>query len=159
VLWPAIQQDALIVGFNLPFDVSRLACDVTPARGTHQGGFSFVLWEYTNPQTGDRRENQFRPRVRITQIDSKRSRIDVTQPKGRPNGRNGKPVIHRPGFLDLRTLAFALTDRGHSLRSACDAFNVEQGKGATDEHGTITSDYIAYAHQDVKATGSLLEAL
>lgn len=159
VLWPAIHQDALIVGFNLPFDISRIACDVSPARGRHQGGFSFMLWDYLNPETGERTEHQFRPRVRITQIDSKRSRMDITQPKGRPIGSNGKPVVYRPGFLDLRTLAFALTDRGHSLRSACTAFDVEQGKADPGEHGQITPDYIAYARQDVNATGSLLEAL
>jgi len=159
VLWPAIQQDALIVGFNLPFDLSRIACDVSPARGRHQGGFSFMLWDYLNPETGERKEHQFRPRVRITQIDSKRSRMDITQPKGRPLGSTGKPVVYRPGFLDLRTLAFALTDRGHSLRSACTAFDVEQGKADPGEHGQITPDYIAYARQDVNATGSLLEAL
>lgn len=68
-------------------------------------------------------------------------------------------MTYRPGFLDLRTLAFALTDRGHSLKSACDAFNVDQGKVHTDAHGRITADYIAYARQDVKATGYLLEAL
>lgn len=159
VLWPAIQADALIVGFNLPFDLSRIACDVRPARGRHQGGFSFVLWEYTDPDTGETQEHQFRPRIRVTQIDSKRARIDTTQPKGRPSGRYGKPIVYRPGFLDLRTLAFALTDRGHSLRSACTAFGVEQGKSDTGVHGHITPDYIAYARQDVKATGLLLEAL
>ncbi len=159
VLWPAMQQDALIVGFHLPFDLSRIACNVSPARGRHQGGFSFVLWDYLNPETGKCKEHQFRPRVRVTQIDSKRSRMDITQPKGRPIGSNGKPVIYRPGFLDLRTLAFALTDRGYSLRSACDAFDVAQRKADPGEHGRITSDYIAYARQDVKATGSLLEAL
>lgn len=159
VLWPAIQQDALIVGYNTPFDLSRIACDVSPARGRHQGGFSFMLWDYLNTETGERTEHQFRPRVRITQIDSKRSRMDITQPKGRPIGSNGKPIVYRPGFLDLRTLAFALTDRGHSLRSACTAFDVEQGKADPGEHGQITPDYIAYARQDVNATGSLLEAL
>jgi len=159
VLWPAIQADALIVGFNLPFDLSRLACDVSPARGRHQGGFSFVLWEYTNPETGERREHQFRPRIRITQIDSKRSRIDVTQPRGRPKGHKGKPVIYRPGFIDLRTLVYALTDRGHSLETACPAFDVEHHKAKTEEHGKITPEYIAYARQDVKATAALLVAL
>lgn len=159
VLWPAIQQDALIVGFNLPFDMSRIACDVSPARGRHRGGFSFMLWDYLNPETGERKEHQFRPRVRITEIDSKRSRMDITQPKGRPLGSNGRPIVYRPGFLDLRTHAFALTDRGYSLKSACDAFNVDQGKAHTDAHGIITADYIAYARQDVKATGSLLVAL
>lgn len=159
VLWECLRQDALIVGFNLPFDISRLSSAVAPARGKHLGGFSFTLWTHTNEKTGMVADNQFRPRIRISQIDSKRSRIDITQPKGRPTGRNGRPVTYKPGFLDLRTLAFALTDRGYSLRSACDAFGVTEGKSDPGEHGRITSDYIAYARQDVKATGFLLEAL
>ncbi|MBA3274583.1 MAG: hypothetical protein H0T72_02220, partial [Chloroflexia bacterium] len=159
MLWPAIQQDALIVGLNLPFDLSRLARDVSPARGKHQGGFSFQFWTFDDPTTGKTREHQYRPRIRITQIDAKRSRIDTTQPKGRPFGPNGRPIVYRPGFLDLRTLAFALTDRGHSLRSACLAFGVDAGKADPGEHGRITTQYIAYARQDVKATAALLTAL
>jgi hypothetical protein len=36
----------LVVAFNLPFDASRLAYDVTAARGTFAGGFSLRLWSY-----------------------------------------------------------------------------------------------------------------
>ena len=35
---------ARIVGFNLPFDIARLAIDVEEARGKDLGGFSFILW-------------------------------------------------------------------------------------------------------------------
>ena len=34
---------AMIVGFNLPFDLSRLAISHSPARGTMRGGFSLKL--------------------------------------------------------------------------------------------------------------------
>ena len=65
----------------------------------------------------------------------------------------------RGHFLDLRTLAFALTSRGHSLASACDAFGVVNGKAHVEEHGRITADYVAYCRQDVGATEALLAAL
>ena len=42
----------MIVGFNLPFDLSRLAIGVSPARGAFEGGFSFVLWDYFDAATG-----------------------------------------------------------------------------------------------------------
>ena len=32
-----------VVGFDLPHDISRLACDSTPARGFYTGGFSFCF--------------------------------------------------------------------------------------------------------------------
>ncbi|MDP9365600.1 MAG: DNA polymerase, partial [Chloroflexota bacterium] len=152
VLWPAIQADALIVGFNLPFDLSRLAADVSPARGAYQGGFSFALWEYRD-ESGTWRENKYRPRLRIKHIDAKRALIGLARPKG------WRGDFPRPGFLDLRTLSFALTDRSYSLRSACVAFGVGQGKADPGGHGRITPEYVAYARQDVAATASLLVAL
>ena len=62
-------------------------------------------------------------------------------------------------FLDLRTLAFALTDRSHSLDTACVAFGVEHGKQKAEKHGVITPAYIDYNRRDVKATGELLMKL
>ena len=47
-------------------------------------------------------------------------------------------------FLDLRTLAFALTDRAYSLKSACDAFGVTHGKQTASAHGRVTPAYIDY---------------
>jgi hypothetical protein len=61
-----------------------------------------------------------------------------------------------PGhFLDLRTLAFALTDRGHSLKSACEAFGVEHPKKSASEHGVVTPEYVDYNRRDVLATSEL----
>src|SRR5262249_14654380 len=54
----------------------------------------------------------------------------------------------RGNLLDLRTLAFALTNRGHSLSSACKAFGVEHGKVAVEAHGQVTPEYIAYCRRD-----------
>ena len=48
------------------------------------------------------------------------------------------PYGFRGHFLDLRTLAFVLTDRGHSLDSACKAFGVEQRKITVERHGVVT---------------------
>ena len=43
VLWIAFKSEVLIVGFNLPFDLSRLAIHWTEGRGRFANGFSFVL--------------------------------------------------------------------------------------------------------------------
>src|SRR5215467_13828802 len=37
---------ALLVGFNLPFDISHIAMAARPARGRFAGGFSLALWSY-----------------------------------------------------------------------------------------------------------------
>jgi hypothetical protein len=61
----------VLVGFNLPFDLSRVAFDATNARGRFTGGFSLGLWSYI--KDGSEQQNQFRPRVAMKHIDSKRA--------------------------------------------------------------------------------------
>ncbi|MBV8282830.1 MAG: hypothetical protein JO347_12330 [Candidatus Eremiobacteraeota bacterium] len=78
------------------------------------------------------------------------------------DSRDGQPhngYKFRGHFLDLKTLAFALTDRGHSLKSACEAFGVERGKMEVAEHGKLTEEYIHYNRRDVEATAQLAEKL
>ena len=70
-----------------------------------------------------------------------------------------KGHIFRGHFLDLRTLAFALTDRGYSLAGACEAFGVEHGKQVVKRHGIVTKKYIDYNRRDVLATSELAAKL
>ena len=156
---------ALIAGFNLPFDLSRLAVDFGNARDKRfAGGFSLALWDWVDA-SGKRRINKFRPRIAIKHIDSKRALKGFTStrdpdpvdliPEGSETGDPEDAHKFRGHFLDLRTLAFVLTDRGHSLDSACKAFGVERGKITVDRHGIVTSDYIDYNRRDVEATAAL----
>jgi len=63
--------------------------------------------------------------------------------------------LFRGRFLDLRTLAGALTGEGHSLESACKAFGVQHGKVRAERHGVVTEDYLDYNRRDVQATWEL----
>lgn len=160
----AFKARAVVVGFNLPFDISRLAFDVSEARGMFAGGFSFGIWDWTRPD-GTTAENKYRPRIVVKHIDSKRALKAFTKaagtdkvdriPEESTSGKLDKRYGFRGHFLDLRTLAFALTDRGHSLESACNIFGVEHGKQKVDIHGTVTPDYIDYCRRDVLATAEL----
>ena len=116
----------LIVGFNLPFDLSRLAVDFGNAKDKRfAGGFSLALWDWADSD-GKRRINKFRPRIAIKHIDSKRALKGFTGtldpdpvdliPEGSETGEPEDDAKFRGHFLDLRTLAFVLTDRGHSSR-------------------------------------------
>ena len=159
---------SLLVGFNLPFDLARLGFDVASARREFSGGFSLGLWSYSNGKVPDRSDPN-RPRITIKHIDSKRSLMSFTGRKETDredlipdDSRDGKPVKgyrFRGHFLDLRTLAFSLTDRGHTLKSACEAFGVERGKTQASEHGKLTEEYIHYNRRDVEATARLAEKL
>lgn len=160
----AIKGRFVVVNFNLPFDHSRLAFKAGEARGQFAGGFSLALWERTACGSVGV-EHPFRPRLTIKHIDSKRAlkgfrksaatdRVDQI-PEGSLNGDPVKGYGFSGHLVDARTLAFALTDRGHSLDSACEAFGVDNGKLHVEEHGRVTDEYIDYNRRDVEATGEL----
>ena len=163
----AYKARALVVGFNLPFDLSRLAIEVSDARRSYGGGFSFALWDY-EADDGTLRPDANRPRLVIKSLNSKQHLFRFTDRRvGDPEDydavQSGDGKRHRTAFsghfLDLRTLAFALTDRSYSLAKACKDFGVEHPKGEAEEHGKITADYIDYNRRDVKASGELLVRL
>ena len=168
VFWRrAYRERALTVGFNLPFDLSRIAVECGEARhGLYVGGFSFAIWDYLDQASAGRLENRYRPRITIKTIDGKRHLISFTAPRETdfidriPDGAHGqKPdekYTFRGHFLDAHTLAFDLTDRSHTLASAIEAFGVRQGKLKIKIHGVITPEYIDYNRQDVAATFELV---
>ena len=169
ILWPVgYKARAWIVGFNLPFDLSRLAVSWGAARKSGRGGFSLVLWDYLG-KDGVYREHPYRPRVHILTIDSRRALISFRRrldpdaddliPEESTSG-EPEPGYRLPGnYLDLRTLAFALTNEGHTLASACEEFGVEHAKLKAERHGVITRRYIRYCRRDVVATAELFEQL
>ncbi len=160
----AYKGRCLVVGFNLPFDLSRIARDFTSARGRFAGGFSLGVWSYRDKR-GRERANKHRPCIGIKHIDSKRHLIGFTArkspdktdliPEGSETGTPEPGYKFRGHFLDLRTLAFALTDKSYTLESACEDFGVEHGKQRVARHGIVTAEYIDYNRRDVLATSEL----
>jgi hypothetical protein len=152
----------------LPFDLSRIAYDFKDARGRFAGGFSLGIWSYID-EIGREQTHQYRPRIGIKHIDSKRAlkgftarnepdRTDLI-PEGSPTGKPEKGYKFRGHFLDLRTLAFALTDKSYTLESARNDFGVEHPKQRTTRHGVVTAEYINYNRRDVLATSELAAKL
>jgi len=163
----AYEGRAMVVGFNLPFDLSRLAVRCGAARGRFRGGFSLVLGQYRKKKRGPWRPHPYRSRIRIQHGNSKRSFIEFDRPRQvheddqRPvNGAAPDPRYSFPGhFLDLKTLAFALTNEAYKLERACEAFGVAHPKTKPERHGVITPEYIDYNRRDVLASQELLEKL
>lgn len=162
VLYPAIYQSrATQVTFNALFDFARLAYDVRPASGRYQGGFSLAIWQYLD-EHGQLRENKYRPRLTIKTIDSKRAMKRLTRPRkvetvdiATVESGDGVDKIAVGGDLvDLRQLVYVLTDKSHSLESACRSFGVPYSKRLV-RHGKITVEYIDYNREDVWATSEL----
>ena len=68
IFWRSIQRGELVVGFNLPFDLSRLA--VRAANG-RKGSWSLALSTRKSRKTGKLEVNPERPRIVITSMNSK----------------------------------------------------------------------------------------
>ncbi len=139
---------ATIVGLNLPFDISRLAIGHQPARGkTMRGGFSFKLslrW--------------YRPRVQVKHLSQRVALIQFTMPAQQQYSRGQRRrhimvPIQRGFFVDVKTLAAALTSQSHSLDSLGKLLRIAHPKQTAEEHGGLLSEsYLDYAMRDVQAT-------
>jgi hypothetical protein len=148
VFWPAIKYNgALVVGFNLPFDLARLALDWS--RGD-KDEWSLVMSRYANGA-----ENRNRPRITIQPIDSKKAFIKLVPP-WKPDEWKDKGNVH---FLDLRTLGWALFNQSFSLRTLCDELKTEHRKLDHEPTGKVTPEEIEYARQDGRCTVDALNEL
>jgi hypothetical protein len=148
VFWESVRAGALIVGFNLPFDIARIAVRWTAARN---GGFSFVLSQLSHK----RLKNIHRPCIRIAPLNGMAERIELTAVRRKDEQHRWQ----RGRFLDLHTLASALTDNSYSLAGAIEDFSSQPEKMEHEPTGLVTEEEIGYARQDVRATLGLLNAL
>lgn len=145
VFFPLALKGALVVGFNLPFDISRIASDAREARRLNDD-WSFVMLD-----------EPFCPRIIVTRKDGKIAFFRFSG-VGRDPKTGKKIKVARGLFLDVRTLAWALRNVTYSLRSLCKALKVP-GKLDHKPTGKITQAEIKYACQDVRATAGALNAL
>jgi len=142
VFYPIVYDaKALLIGFNLPFDISRLAYRYGISR-KWKTGFTFSL-----------SKNCFRSQIRIKSLNSTAAFIEFTRPAKR-NQRHPRANF-KGHFLDLHSFVFALTNKNLSLEHACELFQTTPQKTSTEEHGKITSEYINYNITDTRVTYSL----
>jgi hypothetical protein len=147
---------ANIIGFNLPFDLSRLIIkEPGSAKGkTMAGGFSLQL-----------SNKPWRPRVQIRHLNSRAALIQFSLPPKQRNSRGARRRgIFMPGrrgsFIDLKTIAAALFSRSFSLASLAEFLKTSSRKFETEAHGAaLTEAYIGYALQDTQVTWECYEAL
>lgn len=140
-------RSGTVVGFNIPFDLSRIAIEHGPARRNMRGGFSFKLTR-----------NQDDPRVRVKHLSPRSAIIDFAKPDGQdtPRGmrkRYLKVPFNRGHFVDVKTAASAVLSGRFSLESLANRLKTPSRKAHTDEHGvTLTAAYLDYARTDVQVT-------
>jgi hypothetical protein len=146
---------ATIVGLNLPFDISRMAIRHATARSRKmRGGFSFFL----SPD-----ENW--PAVQVKHLSRNAALIRFAGKRGQKDGRGTKrrkmaTSQKRGYFVDVKTLAAALTSKGFGLARLAEFLELDERKHQTSEHDLeITETYLNYAMQDVQTTWACYEAL
>jgi hypothetical protein len=149
VFWRAVQRGELIVGFNLPFDLSMVAVRAGNGR---KSSWSLALSARKSRRTGRVELDTDKPRIVVTSQNSKMAFMklgSILHPEEWPK---------ESRFLDLRTLGWALRNEAYSLKRACKAFGVK-GKIEHKPTGRVTAKEIEYCRGDVGATARLLNAM
>ncbi|WP_321431131.1 DNA polymerase [uncultured Methanolobus sp.] len=144
VFYPEVLNfKALCVGFNLPFDISRIAKRVGDSRDKNKGGFTFTL--------SNKEEN---PQIVIKKLGSAYSfKLNGTK-------ENQGKDRHYGYFVDAQTIAEVLLREEHmSLERACELLKTKTQKIKDVEHGRVTEEYIDYLITDVRATWEVYEKL
>jgi hypothetical protein len=142
--WDALVAGAVIVCFNAPFDLSRLALRYGRARNKNTG-WAMLLWKEPKGQ-------KFKPKLRIKPKDSRSAFISLAG--GEPSNR----AVYAGRFLDLSVLCWALRNQHLTLNGALDSFGL-QGKMDHEPTGLVTPKELAYGRKDVERTTALLNAM
>ncbi len=148
-------RGGLIVGLNLPFDLSRLATDIATSHGRDmRGGFSLKL-----------RPEKWYPPILVKHLSSRaafmRFASSGKQLDGRGMRRRGIKSAAKHGyFQDIKTLAAAQSVPARSLQGLAKTLRTDHQKLGTDGHGgPLTPEYIAYCVNDVQVTWECHQAL
>ncbi|WP_340818282.1 hypothetical protein [Methanolobus sp. WCC4] len=133
---------SLCVGFNLAFDISRLAMFGNPSKGKNRGGFTFTL-----------SKKKHNPPVVIRKLGAANSFKFTTMYNQGADYFSGH-------FLDAQTLGTVLLQQNHiSLAKACELLDTRHKKMKDIKHGTITKRYLDYLIKDVESTFDVYEGL
>jgi hypothetical protein len=146
IFYPEIYvEGTLCVGFNLPFDLARIAVHARICRGENRRKFGIVLTRRL--RWHDLRVESLSARAALIGFVPKRKLTAWERP------------FFAGRFYDLSAVASAFTGERHSLHSAGTAFRTFTRKMQAPELGTIDRHSLLYGRQDVRATWALYKAL
>ena len=137
----------LVVGYNLPFDISRIAVCATSSRGRNRNAFSFVL---------DKRCHI--PNIRIKQIEERAAFIEWLKPHSKYKPQESR-IRFEGRFLDASSLVTILVGHPLSLKDACEWFHARVRKSEYKGEDAPIAEQLSYCRNDVQATFSLYEEL
>lgn len=143
----------LCVGFNLPFDLSRLAgkAGSTNSENPREGN---ILLEFT--------ESSFLPNISIGRMGLAEEIKFRSRNSGKKGGEITPEEKFKGYFLDVAHLFSVLFGSGtehFSLKQVCEMLDTTNKKRETEEHGIITEEYLEYLKYDVRSTADVYRAL
>jgi hypothetical protein len=148
-IWPACKHGWTVAGFNVAYDLSRIADSFEAATKTARLGARFCNGFELNKRFVGSKSHISRAFCRIKRDDRHHVRFDM----------------RRAAVLDLATAAFAYTDKNLALmaeapkQSACRAFNVPFETRPGAHSGEITVENVEGCLYDVRKTSELLWAI
>ena len=170
----AFKAGGLVVGFNLPFDLSRLATRHAAARVSRAGRTKDEIAAGAPLKPADRfmvggftfqlSPSEDQPWLRVKHRNSRSSFFKFAKPAQQeltPSERKrGQKIAFQDGnFLDVKTLAASLTSTSHRLGSLAQYLGVKHKGEFTDFDREIDPEFIDYAVNDTETTRQCYEAL
>jgi len=154
-----LKAGALIVAYDAPFEISRIAIKWNKSTKTRRA-FSFYFRMFRDRETGKMRPSGYEPGISIESLDAAKA---IYRPiKYKFHDRDAKQEVEKQfsnvHILDLKTLTSVLTGEVHSFPSACDIFAAPASR-QRKSYSRVTKPAIERLLRDVIAELELLNRL
>jgi hypothetical protein len=154
-----LKAGALIVAYNAPFEISRIAIKRNKSRKRRRA-FSFYFRMFRDKKTGKMRPSGYEPGLSIESLDASKAIYRLIKYKfhDKDAEREEEQETSNVHVIDLKTLAAALTGEVYTFASACDIFGAP-ASGARKARPRVTKPVIERLLRDVTAELELLNRL
>lgn len=124
-----LKAGALIVAYDAPFQISRLAVKWNKSLKIRRA-FSFYFRMFPDKKTGKTRPSGYEPGLSIESLDASKAIYRLIKYKFHPTDAEREEVqqVSDVHILDLKTLTSVLTGEAYSFQSACEIFGASASR-------------------------------
>jgi hypothetical protein len=154
-----LKAGALIVAYDAPFEISRIAVKWNKSRKRRRA-FSFYFRMFQDKKTGKLRPSGYEPGLSIESLDASKAIYRLLKYKFHEDDaeREEEEESSDVHILDLGTLTGVLTGEAYTFQSACEIFGAPVNK-ARRARPRVTKPAIQHLLRDVTAELELLNRL
>jgi len=154
-----LKAGARIVGYDLPFEVSRIAVKWNKSLKRRRA-FSFYFRVFKDKKTDKMRPSGYEPGLSIESLDASKAIYRLIKYKfhAQDAGREEEQQLSDVHVLDLKTLTAVLTGETYTFPSACELFGIPASR-AQKRLARVTKPAIERLLKDVSAELELLNRL